>query len=140
MKDIIVASSVNKKSGLIENINDVMRAIKMSYEGEFLEQPSVFVVLGFISNLANNSDVYPFTEYFRRQRSSRSSIDFLPLLVNAAMSQILEKKGTELSLNITFAKYPLITELIKTVQTLMYGPCEENQLFLMETKFPTILL
>lgn len=97
-------------------------------------------MLESISNFANNSETYPFTEFFRRQKSSRSSIDFLPLLVNAAISQILDKQGSEYLLNITFGKYQLIVELIKTVQTLMYGPCEENQVFLMETKFPILLL
>lgn len=140
LKDIIVSSSVNKKSGLVENINEVLRGVTMSYEGEMLQQAPVFVVLELMGNFANNSEVYPFTEYFRRQKSSRSSIDFLPMLVNAAMSQILDKRGSEYYLNITFAKYPLIAQLIKTVQTLMYGPCEENQVFLMETKFPILLL
>jgi hypothetical protein len=46
-----------------------------------------------MKNLANNSEIYPFTVYLRRQKASRINIDFLPLLVNAAMSQILDKKG-----------------------------------------------
>ena len=68
IKDTIVSASLSKSTSVIVRANAIFRKAKLSYDGRGKHKEDITIALEFISNLANNSEVYAFTEFLRQQK------------------------------------------------------------------------